>query len=191
MEYVYFFRETGRPYVKIGMSKNEVQTRFQSFKTYAPLGAYIVGYIKTSNAFLLEKELHKKYKDKRLQGEFFNLTDDEVYAEINIHDSKFGEVVSFVDYLVNDLKFDIDYLKSILKNQIVGLNENLESDNDVLLNFIKNNKGSFFTNKEIQSYLAQNGFLITQYKLGVLLSKLSVTKKAKRVKGLCRYGYEF
>lgn len=192
MEYVYFFRETGRPYVKIGMSKNDIQYRFQCFRTYAPLGAYIVGYIKTDNCVKLEKIIHDKYKDKRLKGEFFNLTDDEIYMEINLHDSKFGEIVYLVDQLVNFELLDMTDLK---KQLIDMLNTKKERDlkykpNDGLLNFLQENKGKFFTNNMILDKLNDLGIIMSQYNLGITLKKLGYNKKRKRMNGISAIVYE-
>lgn len=192
MEYVYFFRETGRPYVKIGMSKNDIQVRFQSFKTFAPLGAYIVGYIKTNDCAKLEKKIHEKYKDKRLQGEFFNLTDDEIYIEINLHDSKFGEIVFLVDQLVNFHCIDVNQLKKDLleKANIVKEIELKYKPNDILLNFLEKNKGQYYTNNMILEKLNDLGCIISQYTLGITLKNLGYIKKRKRMSGISAIVYK-
>jgi hypothetical protein len=77
--YVYFFRQVGSPYVKIGFTNSEsVASRFAMFKMYAPMGANIEAVIETAHAKDLESELHKKYKAKRVGGEFFQMTAEEV-----------------------------------------------------------------------------------------------------------------
>jgi hypothetical protein len=79
--YVYFFREVGSPYVKIGFTNSEsVSMRFAAFKMYAPVGANIEAVIESSNAKALESELHKRYSAKRVGGEFFQMTSEEVDA---------------------------------------------------------------------------------------------------------------
>lgn len=191
MEYVYFFRETGRPYVKIGMSKNDIQVRFQHFKTYAPLGAYIVGFIKTKKASLLESELHKKYKDKRLQGEFFSITDDEVYNEINKHNSSFGEVVSFLNELIEEHDYSLFDLKKDLKNKVNKLKETKEkyTPDDILINYLETKKGTFLTNNQIMNELNDLGYVISQYELGITLKKIGYNKKRKKNNGISAMVY--
>jgi hypothetical protein len=79
--YVYFFRQVGSPYVKIGFTNSEsVAIRFTSFKMYSPIGAIIEAVIESSNAKELETALHKKYEAKRVSGEFFQMTPEEVEA---------------------------------------------------------------------------------------------------------------
>jgi hypothetical protein len=191
MEYVYFFRETGRPYVKIGMSINDLQFRFQQFKTYAPLGAYIVGFIKTKKASTLENELHKKYKDKRLSGEFFSLTDDEVYNEINKHNSSFGEVVSFLNELIQEYDYSLLELKSDLKYKLKKFREDEQkyTPDEVLINYLTTKKGMFLTNNFMIDELNELGYIINQYQLGMTLSKLGYEKKRKKVNGISAIVY--
>lgn len=80
---VYFFRHVGLTPVKLGYSENQSPlTRFQQFKTYAPYGAELLGFIVTDSAKELETKLHLKFSDKRLMGEWFEITEDDVNAEI-------------------------------------------------------------------------------------------------------------
>lgn len=86
---VYLFRHKGTDFVKIGMTNNsDCISRFQSFCTYSPYGGEIVGTIKTNDARKLEKELHQKYEHKRLNGEFFLLTEDECNSILYSKQSK-------------------------------------------------------------------------------------------------------
>lgn len=83
---VYFFRHLNLSPVKIGFSSKEnLMSRFEQFKKYAPFGAEIIGYIKTDNGMIFEKFLHTKYASKRLKGEWFDLTIEEVEKCIDIH----------------------------------------------------------------------------------------------------------
>jgi hypothetical protein len=85
---VYFFRHIGLTPVKIGYSENESPiNRFNQFKTYAPYGSEIMGFIQTYDAKDLESKLHRKFASLRLEGEWFELTDEQVQSEINIHSS--------------------------------------------------------------------------------------------------------
>lgn len=80
---VYFFKHKGLEPVKIGYStNNDPFKRFAQFQTYAPFGAEIVGFERSSMALTMEQNIHKKYKDRRLSGEWFLITDEEIKAEI-------------------------------------------------------------------------------------------------------------
>lgn len=86
---VYFFRHVGLEPIKIGYSQNESPiNRFNQFKTYAPFGAEIVGFIQTDEARDIESKLHLKYISKRLDGEWFLISEEEVKNEINFYTSK-------------------------------------------------------------------------------------------------------
>jgi len=83
---VYFFRHVGLSPVKIGYSENESPiNRFNTFKTYAPYGSEILGFIIISDAKEIESFLHKKYSTKRLSGEWFEITEEEVKEEITFY----------------------------------------------------------------------------------------------------------
>jgi hypothetical protein len=185
MEYVYFFRETGRPYVKIGMSKNDFETRFNQFKIYAPLGAYVIGYIKTNDALKLEKDLHKKYKDKRLSGEFFTLTDDEVYREINNYNASFGEIISFLNELIENYDYSLTQLKYDLIEKLkkASYQKDKYAPNEILLSYLQEKKGCFLTNNKMIEELNEKGCIIGQYQLGLTLKNLGYHKKRKKING--------
>jgi len=86
---VYFFKHKGLTPIKIGYSSHESPiSRFDQFKTYAPYGAEIVGFIKTYNPSNLETELHNKYSSKRLKGEWFDISVLLVKKEIDYHTLK-------------------------------------------------------------------------------------------------------
>ena len=111
---VYFFRHVGLTPIKIGYSTNESPiNRFNQFKTYAPYGSELLGFIIISDAKELETLLHRKYASKRLNGEWFDLTEDEVNKEIDFYTN------------VSDIKdrndFQIAWAKQIedRKNKIV------------------------------------------------------------------------
>jgi hypothetical protein len=83
---VYFFRHIGLSPVKIGYSTNESPIdRFNQFNTYAPYGSEIIGFIRSENAKELETNLHKKYSCFRLNGEWFEITEEQCNKEINLH----------------------------------------------------------------------------------------------------------
>jgi hypothetical protein len=111
---VYFFRHIGLTPVKIGYSTNESPIeRFNQFKTYAPYGSEILGFVILSNAKEIETLLHQKYANKRLSGEWFEITIEEVQKEVDFYSN-----VSDIEERNN---FQIAWAKEInnKKNKIV------------------------------------------------------------------------
>lgn len=86
---VYFFRHVGLEPIKIGYSSHESPIkRFNQFKTYAPFGAEIIGFIQTNEAKEIESKLHLKYSSKRLDGEWFLISEEDCKNEIDFYTSK-------------------------------------------------------------------------------------------------------
>lgn len=89
--FVYFFKHNNVDAVKIGYTTNDdLSSRFSAFKTSSPYGASILGFIKCSNAPKKESELHQELKAHRLNGEFFEITEEKVNFLINKHSSTNG-----------------------------------------------------------------------------------------------------
>ena len=113
---VYFFRHIGLSPIKIGYSENESPIdRFNQFKTYAPYGSEILGFVIISDAKELETLLHKKHASKRLSGEWFELTEDEVKKEIDFY-TKVSDVKDRND-------FQIAWAKEIKNKKDIAFNE--------------------------------------------------------------------
>ncbi len=105
---VYFFKHVGLNPVKIGYSENESAiNRFNQFRTYAPYGAELIGFIQSYEAKELEKLLHKKYKEKRLLGEWFDIDLDDVNKEIKFY--------SNIEDIKNKNEFQIAWAKEFDK----------------------------------------------------------------------------
>jgi hypothetical protein len=116
---VYFFRHIGLSPVKIGYSTNESPiNRFESFKTYAPYGAELLGFIMTKESKELESILHQRFSAKRLKGEWFEVSKEDV-----------DKVVSFYSNL-EDIKekneFEIAWLKKIANKNLIFLEDEFE-----------------------------------------------------------------
>lgn len=83
---VYFFKHIGLSPIKIGYSENESPiNRFEQFKTYAPFGAELIGFIRTNEAKKLETELHKKYARDRIKGEWFEISKEDAEKCISFY----------------------------------------------------------------------------------------------------------
>jgi hypothetical protein len=103
---VYFFRHVGLEPIKIGFSSNPSPLkRFNQFKTYAPFGAEIIGFIQTDEAREIEQKLHLKYASKRLDGEWFMINESEVKLEIEFYSNK--------EDVKNRNNFQIEWAKKI------------------------------------------------------------------------------
>lgn len=74
--FVYLVRSEGG-YYKIGRTKNPAN-RIKTFKVKLPFEIEYVAIIQTNDMYALEKELHKKYKPKKVNGEWFSLNDDDL-----------------------------------------------------------------------------------------------------------------
>ncbi len=79
MAFVYFIKHNDFRGVKIGMTnKDDVQDRLKAANTYSPRGAVLLGQIETFDAAELEKIIHKDFADNRMNGEFFDIDEEEV-----------------------------------------------------------------------------------------------------------------
>jgi predicted GIY-YIG superfamily endonuclease len=89
---VYFIAENENPIydslrVKIGYSNN-IERREKELKTGSPYEIKLMGWIEVSNkenAIKLEDKLHEKYKTKRKNGEWFELSASDVLEELLDH----------------------------------------------------------------------------------------------------------
>lgn len=80
---VYFFRHIGLSPVKIGFSyKEHPASRFKQFKIFAPYGGEILGIIITDTPELIERVLHEKYSSLKINGEWFEITNEQVQSEV-------------------------------------------------------------------------------------------------------------
>jgi hypothetical protein len=73
--YVYVIQ--AGPYYKIGVSR-KVSRRIRQLSTLPPFDLELVCTIKTDDMFALERTLHEKFSSKRINGEWFSLSDSDV-----------------------------------------------------------------------------------------------------------------
>lgn len=129
---VYFFKHIGLEPVKIGYSASpSPEKRFSQFKTYAPFGAELLGFIICDNAKELESKLHQKYSNKRLDGEWFLISIKDINNEIETNTSK--EIVKFKNELQIKLAKEINKIisdkKEIKNEEIVLMTNNYYTSN--------------------------------------------------------------
>lgn len=86
---VYLMKNHRNGYFKIGIS-GDVQYRERTLQSEEPEVALIYSSVKTTEAKKIEGYLHEKFREKRLRGEWFHLTVEDVdyiklYIESRIH----------------------------------------------------------------------------------------------------------
>lgn len=86
--YVYLIAASNGTY-KIGRTKNP-EDRMKTFGLRLPFHVEYVAVVQTEDMYSLEKELHKRFKKKRLNGsEFFQLVEDDVnYIIAQAHETR-------------------------------------------------------------------------------------------------------
>ena len=77
--FIYVLRSGGTNRFKIGLSKN-VPNRLESLQTGNPETLYLICAFPMIDAFTKEQELHKRYKEKRITREWFELTEEDIDA---------------------------------------------------------------------------------------------------------------
>ena len=86
MGYVYLLLQTddgGSESHKIGVSKRDVTNRIKELQTGNPNTITILTQYESKNYIKIEKWLHRKFKPKHEKGEWFKLSDSEVFAFID------------------------------------------------------------------------------------------------------------
>lgn len=168
--FVYLFRQKGTGFIKIGMTNSDsIQNRWIPFQMYSPQGAEIVHIIETENARKLERELHIKYASKRLEGEFFNLTDDDILDIKELKNDIVNELLEIFWVQVVGAKMDVKNFKSCL-----GLERrrvSMMDDEEVIVKFIKDNyHEKWVSNQTLFNELKKNDIVIKSTKrLGTIL----------------------
>jgi hypothetical protein len=66
--------------VKIGVTTGTIENRIKKLQTGNASELYVLRYFKSEKPFMLEKMLHLHYHNRRTNGEWFNLTDQEVLS---------------------------------------------------------------------------------------------------------------
>ena len=145
--------------MKIGFTESEtVLARFTSFKMYSPLGAVIEAVIETTSARKLEGELHKKYELKRVSGEFFQMTSDEVKAIREQYENEEQmDLRNAVELFISrSTPAEIKRMKNMIGKQFSNIG--LSNKNDFIEELVKNalNQkfvGRKFTASNVSDYL--------------------------------------
>lgn len=82
---VYFIADRKNGLVKIGVSRDR-NRRINQLQTGNPFKLEFMGWIEQDeNHFKIEKSLHEKYSDKHFNGEWFEISQDDVIHELTLH----------------------------------------------------------------------------------------------------------
>jgi len=76
---VYLIRENQGGFFKIGKS-TDFKRRKSSLNLHLPVGYEVIHTINTQDIDRLERELHARFASKRMQGEWFDLTEEDVVS---------------------------------------------------------------------------------------------------------------
>ena len=85
---VYFVKHKGLDPVKIGFTEN-IQMRMSSMGTMSPYDLVLLGHLNTAMPEYLAAEIHEKFAHKRLKGEWFDITKDDVVSTIKFYDDDY------------------------------------------------------------------------------------------------------
>lgn len=75
--FIYLVKDNASNRIKIGITTNH-KDRLRSLNTMVPYGITTIAVFQSGRYEELEKEVHEKYKDKRKNGEWFELNNDEL-----------------------------------------------------------------------------------------------------------------
>lgn len=180
---VYLFRHKGTNYVKIGMtSNNDCAQRFQAFCTYSPYGGEIVGTIKTSAAKKLEKDLHQKYANKRLSGEFFELTQHECEQILLKHENKVtSDIISAIKQIESTGNYEsLETIRSFIDN--INIRHSTDNDDKYnnMVNLFRVSDKPNMTCTEISDYIhKKTGEYINPVVCGLYIAKHFPKKRVR------------
>ena len=65
---------------KIGYTKRSIEERIKEFKTGNASDFYIIDSFKSEWGTKIEASLHRAFKSKKVRGEWFNLTDEDLLS---------------------------------------------------------------------------------------------------------------
>lgn len=83
MSVVYLIRQVdqnGEELYKIGVTKNSIETRLNCLRTGNPHKLDLQGSYKSINYNKIERWLHRQYASQKMNGEWFNLTPQQVLS---------------------------------------------------------------------------------------------------------------
>lgn len=124
MSGVYFVKHKGFSPIKIGYtSKLDAKHRIHAMNTASPYGIIELGFISTTNAQELEKEIHERFKSKRLNGEWFDISTEEVLEIIKDYDYENQSELLKISNMLKELNIPPHQVENYLRTKIVEKNQ--------------------------------------------------------------------
>jgi hypothetical protein len=74
----------GKKLYKIGYTRRDVETRVRELKTGNAADLFIVESFKSKWGTKIESQIHRRFRHKKVNGEWFDLNDDDVQGFIDI-----------------------------------------------------------------------------------------------------------
>lgn len=190
---VYVFRQIGTDFYKIGYTESSVEERFKSMKMYSPIGAEITSIIHCDNPKVLESDLHKKFKDKRLSGEFFKLDELDIEIIKNYENEKFKDFMSKCALIYQECSNPNKLIKVLWS--VKSKNDEIDSNKELFISIIIQNFGGTFA-KPDDLYLVcldhlgeEEKISLTRRAFGLFLAK-AFMRKSKKIDGVLTRVYE-
>lgn len=78
MGYVYFIKVSGKNIFKIGMTEGSPYERLEQIQTYHYEELKVYDFMETLTPKILEKQVHRKFKEYRIKREWFNISEEVV-----------------------------------------------------------------------------------------------------------------
>jgi predicted GIY-YIG superfamily endonuclease len=86
--YVYLIKCEGVNYYKIGISKSTPKNRLSNLQSGCPFKLDYVTIVHCDHYSLIEAQLHRKYRDKNIRGEWFELSPTDLIDVIEFLNEK-------------------------------------------------------------------------------------------------------
>ena len=105
MGYIYLICDPNQNTYKIGVTRNLVQDRIKKLQTGNASELHMIHTVETEYPFRLETMLHNKFKDKKVHGEWYSLSQDDI--------TNFKKICnSFID-MIDFMKQNPYFMKNI------------------------------------------------------------------------------
>jgi len=101
MGYVYLLNASNTNHYKIGVTKKDVNKRVKQLQTGNANEIIVINQYESDNYNKLEGWMHRKFSSRRVEGEWFELSDDDVLSFIG----ECEKADKTITYLINENPF--------------------------------------------------------------------------------------
>jgi len=81
--YVYFIKTVNNDFIKIGITKTDIQRRFSNIQSGNMYKLKLLGFLPSENPKKLEKKIHQYFLKFKMQGEWFNITERRLFDALD------------------------------------------------------------------------------------------------------------